>query len=299
MAFLFPELAKEVGIKPAQTRVRPLKQKDSTVAATAETFQFDIPRDKFIWAILLSIGEDTTAKGTQGTLADDLPDTSDMLLYGNGNKYMKKMIPTMCKEVCKINREVQNDGFYKLYLKDPKLEMTRPLPAWVFTSLTLEVTDNAPATASYHHIRASIVESDYQDEDLSHWPVLIEKYLRHSHYLTNTGEMEYTHERAYTVFDYLYLMDETKTATDGLFDWLKLIGIHPSGEDIITDREYFAHIKEFNYHAYKTAMGTGYYNLEFPNGYPTSKYSSLRSVVNIPTTGTNIGLRVLERYVLS
>lgn len=297
MAFVFPELSKKMGVKPSETRITPLKQKNSAAAATAETFEIDLPRNKFIWAILLSIGEDTTATGTQGTLADDLV---SMQLYGDGNKYMKKMLAGMSKEICKINREPQSTGFYKFYFKDPKLEETRPLPAWPFTSLTLEVLDNAPAASNYHHIRVSVIESNYAGEDLSHWPVLVEKYLRWKKFGTDTGEMEYEHDRAYEVYGYLYTMDEGGTLTDDLFDKLDLMGIYPEGEDHIVDKEYFAHIKELNKQAYMAqAMGTGYYYVEFPNGYPTSKYSTLRSMCNIPTAGTNIGLRVLERYVLS
>jgi len=296
MAFFDPNAVKQAGVKPSQTRIRPIKQQDSAAVNVAQTFNFDIPRDKLIWAILISIGKDTTAVGGQGTLADELVDIS---LIGNGNKYMKVIRGEMIKEICKINLEAQSTGFYKLYLKDPRLGMTRPLPSWVFTSLVLSLVDSAPGATYYHHIRVSIVESDYQGEDLSNYPVLIEKYMSWSKYGTNTLWQEYNHERAFTVYGYLYMIDDNGTLDDAKCDKLKVIGNHPAGQDYLADEIYFSHLKELDKQLYMSAMATGFTFLEFPNGYDTSKYSSLKSYVNIATAGTNIGVRVLERYVLS
>ena len=50
-------------VRPENLRSRKLKQQDSAVAATQETFTFEIPTDRLIHAIIISIGQDTTAKG--------------------------------------------------------------------------------------------------------------------------------------------------------------------------------------------------------------------------------------------
>jgi hypothetical protein len=47
-----------------------------------------------------------------------------------------------------------------------------------------------------------------------------------------------------------------------------------------------------------SAPATGMFIVDFPMGLPAYKYTNLRSILNIPTAGTNINVKVLERYVL-
>jgi len=285
--------AREI-LKPEKTRASILDQQDSRTAATAQWFEFDLPKDRLIWAILISIGEDATATGTQGTLADDL---EQIQVIANGNKYLKDMDAVMSKQIGIVNHDVLSTGYYKIYFKDPKIDESKPLPAWVFTSLKLRVRDNAPATGNYHHVRVSLIESE-RIGDISGWRTLIEKYLGRESYGTGTGWKEYEHERAYRIYGYLYAMDDNDTLSNTIFDKLKVIGKRPDREDRLFEEMYIAHIRELNRQEYQNALDTGFMMVEFPQGFETDQYTSLKSYVNIPTAGTDAGLKVLERYLL-
>jgi len=292
---LFPGKGLEAVVKPEMLRTRKLKQKDSAAAATAETFTFEIPTDRLIHAIIVSIGEDTTASGTQGTLADDI-----LSFDLNSNLgHLKEMTGDMSKQIAILNKEVMSTGYYKLYFTDPVIKRAMPLPSWLFSSLDLDITDNAPAASNYHHLRVSVVESEVPPgTDVSDWRILVERYLRWKKYGTDTGWQDFDHERAYEIFGYLYAMDDNATLSATIFDKLTVLGIKPGGEHRLVDEQYIPHIVELNKIAYQNAFGTGYFYLEFPSGYDSGQYRSLLSKLNIPTAGTNAGLRVLERYLL-
>lgn len=283
-------------LEPTKTWQRPLAVKSSSVAAAAETFYIDLPKDHFIHKIIIHIDEHTAKTFGAGTLADDI---LDIKLVGNGNKYLKDMIGTMCKTVMQVNKEKPATGVYVIYFSDPKIKEAKPLPAWVFTSLQLILTDNAPAASNYHNILVTIVESAYQNEDLTNWKVLIEKYVKWAHYGTNTLWQEYMHERAYLVYGYIYAMDDDSTLSATIFDRIKIVGRKPTGEVIsIDDVRISVLVAENNGEIGIDTLVDGYCFLEWAKGYPTKDFSSLISKLNIPTAGTNAGLRVLERYVL-
>lgn len=284
---------KTKSLDPVKTWQRPLARKISAVVATAETFYVDIPRDHFIHEIHITVGEGTTPSGT---LADDLV---DIKLVGNGNKYMKDMLATMCKEVMKINKRKPATGMYSLFFTDPKIPEAQPLPAWVFTSLQLILLDNAPAASNYHYIDVVVVESAYRGEDLSNWHVLVEKYLKWQKWGTNTLWQLYEHERAYKIFGYLYLIDDNATPSDTIVDKLKVLGRKPEGEVTIVGEVPVRLLQaENNGELGLDTLGTGFCFLEWAGGFPANEFSSLYSYANIPSAGTNVGLRVLERYIL-
>ena len=110
--------------------------------------------------------------------------------------------------------------------------------------------------------------------------------------------MDFDHERAYRQYGYLYTVDDDGTLSDTEFDMLTLQGIKRDGEHRLVDEQYMTHIKEMNKVAYQNALGTGFFYLEFPNGYDSGQYTTLLSKLNIPTAATNAGLRVLERYLM-
>jgi len=205
----------------------------------------------------------------------------------------------MSKQIGILNKENLSTGFYKLYFTDPVIKKAMPIPSWLFSSLDLDLLDNAPAASNYHHIRVSVVESEVPSGlDVSDWRILVERYLRWKHYGTDTGWQDFDHERAYDIYGYLYAMDDDGTLSDTAFDQLTVLGIKPDGEHRLVDEEYIAHIKELNTIAYQQAFGTGYFYMEFPEGYDSGQYRSLLSRLNIATAGTNVSLRVLERFLL-
>jgi len=284
----------QVLLPPEKTRGYPLDQVDSPVVAVSTTFTINIPRDRLIWAILISIGKDTTATGTQGTLGDFI---TSVQVIANGNKYFKDMDGDMAKQIMKVNLENPSTGFYKLYFQDPKSKDSKPLPAWIFTSLVLKIVDVAPGATNYDHIRVTLQESE-RIEDISGYRVLVEKYMGRSSFGTRTGYQMYEHERAYQILGYLYKEDDNLTLSDTKFDKLKVIGKRPDREDILLNELWLTHLKEQNTYEYMGALATGFHMVEFAGAFKTDQYTTLKSYLNIPTAGTDIGVKVLERYLL-
>ena len=287
------ELQKQKALEPEELLPRRLKPQASATSAVAETFDFTVPTDHFIHSILIAIGESTgTTKEEAGTLADDL---TDILLCLNGNNFLKVMTAEMCKAISILNKNVMSTGYYMLYFTDPKIPQAKPIPAWLFSSITLTLKDNAPAVSNYHHIHATVFQSKRHDIS-GDWQLLTEKFLRYKHYGTDEGWMDYDHERAYNVLGYLYAMDDDGTLSDTIFDKLRVISQSSAGELRPFEEAYIPHLQEQDKVEYQSALPTGLVSVEFPAGLPSHKYSSLTSQLNIPTAGTNAGLRVLERY---
>jgi len=286
-------LQKQKAIEPEELMPRPAcLEKASDAAATAQTFDIDIPTDHFIHSILISIAESTATAGQ--VLADDLTDISLIL---NGNNYVKSMTGGMCKAISIMNKNVMSTGYYMLYFTDPKIQKAKPLPAWLFSSIVLRLVDNAPAAGDKHFINVTLFESAGR-EISGDWALLIEKYLRWKKYGTDTLWQDYDHERAYNVFGYLYTVDDDGTLSDTEFDKLRIIARTKEGEKRIFNETRMTHIKEQDKVEYQNALPTGFFAVEFPSGLLTAKYTSLTSQLNIPTAATNAGLRVLERYCL-
>jgi hypothetical protein len=225
-------------------------------------------------------------------------DLTNIQLIANGNKYIKDGTASMFKQVMKINRRKPATGVYEIFFTDPKISDAQPLPSWIFTSLVLKLTDDAPAESNYHSIDIVVVESAYDGQDLSNWKVLIEKYLKWTKYGTDTGEQNYEHERAYKVYGYLYTMDDNATLSVTIFDKLKILGRKPEGEVTIVDVPVTLLIAENNAEIGIDTLDTGYAILEWEKGFPAHEFASLYSKPYITSAGTNAGLRVLERYVL-
>jgi len=127
---------------------------------------------------------------------------------------------------------------------------------------------------------------------------LVEKVLKWNKYGTGTGWQEYEHERAYKVFSYIYAMDDNGTLSDTKFDQIKVVGRNPTGEMIITDQILIDTLQAENKATIIEAIDTGFAFLQWADGFPTADFTNLKTMLNIPTAGTNIGLRCMERYIL-
>lgn len=290
---------KQQNLNPVRTWQRKLARQSSTTAATAQTFTFDIPRDHFIHEIHITVYEtsDATKVSRKPTeLTDDLS-TTTIQLIGNGNKTLKDGLGSMFKQVMRMEKRTPQTGLYTLFFSSGKIPEAKPLPAWVFTSLQLLITDNAPAASSFHCIEVVITESAYEAQDLTNWRVMVEKYLKWQKYGTNTGEQDYEHERAYKVFTYLYLMDDNGTASATIYDLIKVLARKPEGELTVIDVP-IPLLKAENDSEIQGTLDTGYFFIEWVQGFPAHEFASLYSKPNIPAAGTNAGLRVLERYTL-
>lgn len=285
-----PQLQILKGLQPTKTWQRPLAAQLDSAANTATTLYFDIPRDHFIHEILIQVEKDT-----DGTLTDTL-DTIELI--GNGNKYLKGLTGAMSVQIQRINGQRHSTGIYHLFFSDPNISEAKPLPAWVFTSLQLKILTTAGGSGVKNKVTPTIVESAYQGEDLSNWKVLIEKYLKWSKFGANTGYQMYEHERAYKIFSYIYVQDDNGTIGADKYDKLKLLARSPNSElTIVGEVPVKTLVRENNARLVEN-LDAGYFFLAWASGFPTSDFSSLVSYLNIPSGGTNMGLRVVERYVL-
>jgi len=285
-------------VRPENAKWRPVGIKHSAAAATAQTFTQKIESTKLIHAIMISIGESTTATGDaeQGTLADDL--TSIKLEAPSGE--IKYMTADMNKALSIVTGQgvALSTGLYILEFSDPRIPEAMPLPGWLFKPLNLKLVDNAPAASNYHHIITSVLESFVPPGiDISKWRVLYERYFTDESYGTATGEKSYEHEVTRNVYGYLYEMDDDGTLSDTIFNKLKIVGEKPGAEHVPVDNQWISHIREENQRHAGVALPTGFAYVAWPRGYDTGQYKSLKSKVNIPTAGTDAGLRVLERYL--
>lgn len=288
------QLQKLKGLQPTKTWSRPLAVVSDAAANTAYSYAIDLPRDHFIHEITVQVGYGTAAP-LFTSLADNL---ATIQVVGNGNKYLKDMIGGMAVNVQRINGQRHITGYYHLFFTDPKIDEAKPLPAWVFTSLQLKVTTTAPGASQFGSYIVTVVESAYQGEDLSNWKILVEKYLAWVKYGTNTGYQVYEHERAYKIFSYLYVQDDNGTIAAGKFDKLKLLARRPEGELSIQSENPVNTIVAQDNARLAENLDAGYWFLEWAGGFPSTDFSSIKSYLNIPTAGTNIGARVLERYIL-
>lgn len=291
-------LQREKDLEPTKTWQRPLAQQKSSALATAQTFYIDIPRDSFIHEILIMVGEHAT--DPLAGLADDL---LDIKLVGNGNKYLKDAfgLASFFIQVERLHRKRHVAGIYRLIFSDPDIPEAQPLPAWIFTSLQLILTDNAPAAATYHFLNVTLVESAYdpvKHSNLDNWKLLMEKVTTWKKFGNSTGEQLYEHERAYKIFAYLYAQDDNGTLGDATFDKIKVVGRNPQGEIIVTDSIYITTLRAENNGSIIENLDAGFFFLQFAKGFPTADFSSLYSKLNIATGGTNKSVRVLERYIL-
>lgn len=285
-----PQLQILKGLQPTKTWQRPIASKKDTTANTADQLDFDIPKDHFIHEILLQVEKDT-----DGSLTDTL-DTIQVV--GNGTKYMKDYTAAMNIEIQKMNEQRHSTGIYHLFFSDPNIPEAKPLPAWVFTSLQLKVKTVAGGSGVKNVVTPTLVESAYQGEDLSNHKILVEKYLRHAKYGANTGWQIYEHERAYKIFSYLYVQDDGGTVGADKFDKLKLLARSPSGELTIIGEVPVKTLVRENNARLKADLAEGYFFLAWAQGFPTADFSSLVSYLNIASAGTNLGVRVVERYIL-
>ena len=286
---------KQQNLNPVRTWQRKLARQISAVAATAQTFTFDIPRDHFIHEIHVTVYEHTAITRDPTKLVDD---AVTFTLNGNGNKVLKDGLASMFKQVMRIEKRTPQAGLYTLFFSSGKIPEAKPLPAWVFTSLQLVITDNAPAATMFHTIEIVITESAYEKQDLTNWRVLVEKYLKWQKYGTNTGEQNYEHERAYKVYTYLYLMDDNAVPSATIYDQIKVLARKPEGELTVIDVPVPLLKAENDSEIQNTPLDAGYVFLEWVQGFPAHEFASLYSKPNIATAGTNAGLRVLERYTL-
>ena|GEM_PF-5089753 len=292
----------EIGELPA----RPVAKKELTSGGgVVETVE--LPKDHFIHAILIEVSLGTLTGGSSGNWN---PDAGDAILkrlqvVGNGNIYIKDAGYKFFKQIGIINKEKLDTGFHQIRFTDLRIP-SKPLPSWVFTSLQLRMEiesvsnlqdgDRTGWTNTF--AKVSVIEQPWNGEDISKWPCLYEKIHKTEAFGNNTGKLEFTHERAYRVYGYLYLMDDNGTPANDVFDTLTIIGRTKEKEIRFKDGIDISLLRAQAKASYQNALDTGFFYVEFPKGLPTDVFTSLKSVVETGSAGTNKRLTVLERYLM-
>lgn len=290
------EIYEQRGIETESMFERPLDLWASTTVNVAETATIKVPNDKFIHQIHIYCAKGTVS-GARGTTAVD--EISEVRFVCDGNKYYKKMTGIQTKEVMRKNNfRTPTTGFYTLFFTDELVKEAWPLPAWLYTSISLQIDLLAAAATYYNSVDVTTFETDYKNQDLTNAKILIETYAGVQAFGTATGEQKYEHDRAYKIFSYIYECADGVTLSDTKFDYLSIQAFTKEGRVFLKDKVRMVQIKENNTNAYMSAPATGMFIVDFPMGLPAYKYTNLRSILNIPTAGTNINVKVLERYVL-
>lgn len=270
-----------------------------------------LPTDHFLHVLKMRVVKGTLSGGTSPDWvagAEDLL-VKSITLFAEGGKYFKKMSWAEMQQLCIANHEKQSAGNGKLFFVDPKIPEAEPLPTWRFTSLTLEVewesltaatiTTGDPTGQTGTKLVLTGVESDWDGEKITDWPVLIEQVRTKYDFGANEGYQVIDHERSNDVRAYLFAIDDDGTLSDTIIDKIRVIARKAGGTIIPYDEIELADIKEENKNAFLgNALATGYFMLEFPRGLKTRDFTSLKSELNIPSAGTKVGVRVMERYVL-
>lgn len=293
---------------PTKTSIRPFTP-IKYGAATGEPVSGDLPKDHFIHALIFRVNLGTLTGGATGDWNTDAKEKiiKSLVVRAEGTKYFKQGQWNEFKQICISNLEKQPDGSVKIYFDDPKIEEAMPLPSWLFTSLVcqldfeaitnLQTGDRTDQTGT--EVKITVVESHFNKEDMSYWPVLIEAVRTKQTFGTNTGYQVYEHERANVISSMLIHADDAGVESDTIFDKIRLIGRTKKAHYPIYDDVSLIDIKNANKESYQQqALATGFFMVEWPKGLNTSSFTSLKTELNIPTAGSNAGVRIMERYLL-
>lgn len=291
---MFRPILEKFGLVSEKLKTKTLATTTQPNANTAETVQIDLPTDMLLYAIDLYVN-----KKTAGTASDAI---NEVRLILDGNKYVKKMTGTMVKTIDQINGYKPSAGFYKIWCVDPHVGAD-PIPTWLLSSCVLEVDVAAQGASEYAQITPTLTvglkESMPIAKDFSLSKILVEKYLKHAKFGTNTGWQEYKHERTYKIYGYVYEMDDNGTLSDSIFNKLTLKLISKEEELEPYTEALISQLKEnLKQELLGNALPTGEVYVPFPDGLKSYRFSSIYSYLNIPSAGTNAGLKVLERYVV-
>lgn len=280
-------------------------------AVAGESVVGALPTDHFLRALKLRVVKGTLSGGTSPAWVAGAEDklVKSITLFAEGTKYFKKMSWEEMQQLCIANHEKQTAGHGKLFFVDPKVEEAQPLPTWRFTSLTLEVewesltaatiTTGTPTGQTGTKLVLTGIESDWDGEKIADWPVLVEVVRTKHDFGANTGYQVINHERSNVVVAFLLAIDDNGTLSDTIMDKIRIIARKAGGTIIPYDEIELADVKEENKNAFQgNALATGYFMIEFPGGLNTRDFTSLKSELNIPSAGTKVGVRVMERYVL-
>ncbi|MGD6808561.1 MAG: hypothetical protein ACQCN3_02570 [Candidatus Bathyarchaeia archaeon] len=288
-------LLRKLGIVDTELYEQPLTAKAQATANTAgEKITFDVPCDQLLYGI-----DFKCAKDTDGALASNI---TEVELKLDGAKTIRNLSGAMLRAENIIDHQKGSTGFYHLPIAHPELGAD-PISLNQFSSCQLTLTVGAAGSGVKNNVTPVLQlgsRSSYPKlSDIGLGKVLVEQFLPQKAYGANTGEQEYEHMRANEVLGYMYELGDNGTLSDSAFSYLTVQLWNSKGKKTLKEKVPFAQIKEQNtVDAFGNALGTGIFYVPFPSKIRTTDYTSIKSLLNIASAGTNCQARVLERYML-
>ncbi len=264
-------------------------------ANTAETIRISIPKNQPLAGIDLRVYKDTDA-----TLTDTV---TEIRLLLDGVHTVKKMTGSMLKAIAALNGNPLSTGFYSIPILDPVIQAD-PIPCHKFNTIELEV-DVAAGGASVKNVVAPsffrLTKSGYPRlADWANAKILVETYNTMKQFGTVTGEQEVEHDRVWKAYGYMAEMGDNGSLSNTIFNTYSLVLIDLNGEKLVYEKANIAQERENNKQtAFGNAMPTGIVYLPFVDGIDVKQYSVVKSLLNIPSAGTNAQVKVLERRLMS
>lgn len=289
------KLLKSLGVVSKDLYAEPMNPKTQATANTAgESVTFDLPTDQLLYWIDLKVAKDTDA-----SLVSNI---TEIELKLDGSKVVRNLSGAMLRAMNIYDHNKGSTGFYRLPIALPELGAD-PIPLNQFSSCTLKVTVAAAGDSTKNVVTPVLQLGARQSYpklgDLGLGKVLVETFLPQKSYLTNIGEQEYEHMKANDVIGYLYELGDNNVLSDTAISYLTLELRNKTGKLTPCSKVPLAQIKEWNtIEANGNALGTGMFYLPFPDTIRTSDYTTVKSLLNIASAGTNVQARVLERYLL-
>jgi len=287
----FQKLFSKFSIKSDKIKANTLTATDQATANSAETVTLNLPRNKLIYGVDLKI-----AKDTDGTLTDTVTEIRVIL---NGNLIIKKYAGVVAKAIALLNGQKCSTGFYKIYFVDPILGGS-PIPADALTTFTIEVDVSAGGAGVKNRVTPTLLEGYKDSFSMGLNKILVEKYSIQKQYGTATGEQEYEHERTQDILGLIYDLGDNGSRSDTAFSYVTLEGKSRTEETKPYEKLALPQLKELNTQENNgNALATGIFALSFPEGLASYRFTTLRSLLNIASAGTNCTAKVIERYLIS
>jgi hypothetical protein len=286
---------KALSVSMKDTFTKPLEAKTQTTADTAgETLEWDLGIDKmFLFGIDLMC-----AKSTDGTLHDKI---AQVTLTVDGSKTILNPIGEIIKAQALLAGKKPSTGFYPFDIADPQTGVD---PLWQnhYSSVKLTVKVAAGGTGVKNVITPTLRRGQRISYpkllDTAQSKLQVELMGTKKTYGTDTGEKEYDHQRGQVVAGYFFVMEDNGTLSNTVFDKLTLQLNGDRGREIVIENLSIAQMREYNtVQAKGNALPTGIVYLPLSPPLKTTDYSSIKTLLNIPTAGTNIAVTVLENQI--
>ena len=286
------KVLEKLGVVSKDLFTKPLAPKTQATANTAgEVVEWDLPMDMLFYGVDL-----VNTSSVDGALLDKI---SQVTLTLDGSKPIRNLTGDMLKALALLRGKKPSTGYYPLNIVDEQLG-TDPIYLKQFSSCKLSVTVAAGGSSIKNIVTPVLrlgARSSY-GKQLSTSKLLVELMGTAKSYGTDTGDQEYEHQRGQNVAGYLYFMADNGSGSNGIFDTMSLQLFNDSGRQIVFEQLPVTVQRETNTNqAGGNALATGLVYVPFVPNLKTTDYSTIKSILHIPSAGTKAQVTVLERQV--